>query len=138
MPHYDRRALQRSLIVKGNYERMDRPDKAELDIRKSSVNRRAAEAAGERLRELGKRRLDDRDQLIVYVDGIQFGGHHVLAALGVDDEGNKRILGVREGASENAVAALGLLELLVERGLDPGRARLLALDGSKALRAAVG
>ena len=56
-----------------------------------------AETAGERLKELAERRLDDRDYLIVYVDGIQFGGHHVLAALGVDDKGNKRILGLREG-----------------------------------------
>ena len=107
-------------------------------VSKSSVSRQAAEAAGERLKELAERKLDDRDYLIVYVDGIQFGGHHVLAALGVDDEGNKRILGLREGASENAVVALGLLESLVERGLDPGRARLFVLDGSKALRKAVG
>ena len=107
-------------------------------VSKSSVSRYAAEAAGERLKELVERRLDDRDYLIVYVDGIQFGGHHVLAALGVGDDGNKRILGLREGASENAVIALGLLESLVERGLDPGRARLFVLDGSKALRAAVG
>ena len=78
-------------------------------VSKSSVSRQAAEAAGERLKELAERKLDDRDYLIVYVDGIQFGGHHVLAALGVDDEGNKRILGLREGASENAVVALGLL-----------------------------
>ena len=107
-------------------------------VSKSSVSRQAAEAAGERLKELAERRLDDRDYLIVYVDGIQFGGHHVLAALGVDDKGNKRVLGVREGASENAVVALGLLESLVERGLDPGRARLFVLDGSKALHKAVG
>ena len=107
-------------------------------VSKSSVSRQAAETAGERLKELAERQLDDRDYLIVYVDGIQFGGHHILAALGVDDEGNKRIRGVREGASENAVVALGLLERLVERGLDPGRARLLVLDGSKALRKAVG
>ena len=75
-------------------------------VSKSSVSRQAAEAAGERLKELAERRLDDRDYLIIYLDGIQFGGHHVLAALGVDDEGN--------------------------------RARLLVLDGSKALRKAVG
>ena len=66
-------------------------------VSKSSVSRQAAEAAGERLKELAERQLDDRDYLIVYVDGIQFGGHHVLAALGVDDKGNKRILGLREG-----------------------------------------
>ena len=71
-------------------------------VSKSSVSR---QAAGERLKELAERRLDDRDYLIIYVDGIQFGGHHVLAALGVDDKGNKRILGLREGASENAVVA---------------------------------
>ena len=85
-------------------------------VSKSSVSRQAAEAAGERLKELAERRLGDRDYLIIYLDGIQFGGHHILAALGVDDEGSKRILGVREGASENAVVALGLLESLVERG----------------------
>ena len=107
-------------------------------VSKSSVSRQAVDAAGERLKELAERRLDDRDYLIIYVDGIQFGGHHILAALGVDDEGNKRVLGLREGASENAVVALGLLESLVERGLDPGRARLFVLDGSKALRKAVG
>lgn len=72
------------------------------------------------------RRLDDRDYLVVYLDGVQFGGHHVLVALGVDSEGNKRILGIREGASENSVVALALLEELVERGLDPARARLFS------------
>ena len=44
----------------------------------------------------------------------------MLAALGVNEEGSKRVLGVREGASENAVVALGLPQGLVERGLDPG------------------
>ena len=107
-------------------------------VSRSSVSRRAAEAAGERLKELAERRLDDRDYLVVYLDGIQFAGHHVLVALGVDAEGRKRILGIREGASENAVVALALLEELVERGLDPARARLFVIDGSKALRKAVG
>ena len=38
-----------------------------------------------------ERRLDDRDYLVVYLDGIQFAGHHVLVALGVDAEGKKRL-----------------------------------------------
>ena len=89
-------------------------------VSKSSVSRQAAEAAGERLKELAERRLDDRDYLIVYVDGIQFGGHHVLAALGVDDKGNKRVLGLREGASENAVVALALLGASSSAAWTPG------------------
>ena len=59
-----------------------------VGVSTSSVSRRATEAAGERLKELAERRLDDRDYLVVYLDGIQFAGHHVLVALGVDTEGN--------------------------------------------------
>ena len=62
------------------------------------------------------------------------GSHHVLAAVGVDSDGKKHVLGVREGASENAEVTSALLEDLVERGLDPGRRRLFVIDGSKALR----
>ena len=50
------------------------------------------------------------------------GSHHVLAAVGVDSDGKKHVLGVREGASENAEVTSALLEDLVERGLDPGQA----------------
>ena len=54
----------------------------------------------------------------------------------VDSDGKKHVLGVREGASENAEVTSALLEDLVERGLDPGRRRLFVIDGSKALRKA--
>jgi transposase-like protein len=57
--------------------------------------------------------------------------------MGVDATGNKHVLGIAEGASENQVVAKGLLENLVERGLDPQRKRLFVIDGSKALRAAI-
>ena len=71
---------------------------------------------------------------MIYLDGIQMGSHHVLAAVGVDSDGKKH---VREGASENAEVTSALLEDLVERGLDPGRRRLFVIDGSKALRKAI-
>ena len=77
------------------------------------------------------------DLLVIYLDGIQMGSHHVLAAVGVDSDGKKHVLGVREGASENAEVTSALLEDLVERGLDPGRRRLFVIDGSKALRKAI-
>ena len=52
-------------------------------------------------------------------DGIQFGNHHVLAAVGVDEDGKKYVLGVRSGASENATVTTALLEDLVARGIRP-------------------
>lgn len=47
------------------------------------------------------------------------------------------MLGIREGATENAAAAQDLLEHLVAQGVDPQRQRLFVIDGSKALRSAI-
>ena len=111
-------------------------------VSKSSVSRDAAEVAIERLEELAERRVENRDYLIVYVDGIQFGGHHVLAALGVDDDGNKRILGPGTpggGRQRERRRRAGAAREPCRAGPGSrGRARLFVLDGSKALRAAVG
>ena len=48
--------------------------------------------------------------------------YHAIAAIGVDSEGCKHVLGLREGASENKVVTTALLEDLVERGLNPAAA----------------
>lgn len=47
------------------------------------------------------------------------------------------VLGLREGATENATVVSSLLSELVERDLDFSTPRLYILDGSKALHAAV-
>jgi transposase-like protein len=108
-----------------------------VGVSKSAVSRETIEASELVLKDLMERRLDAWDLLVIYLDGIQFGAHHVLAAVGVDDDGNKHVLGVRQGASENAELTRALLEDLVERGLDPGRRRLFVVDGAKALRKAI-
>lgn len=105
-----------------------------VGVSKSAVSRQTIEAAERVLTELMERRLDAWDLLVVYVDGIQFGAQHVLAAVGVDSAGEKHVLGLRHGASENHVVVAALLDDLVERGLDPTRRRLWVIDGSKALR----
>lgn len=108
-----------------------------VGIAKSSVSRQFIEASDEALKALCERRFEDKDILIVYLDGLVFAEHHVLAAVGVDSQGYKHVLGLVEGASENAVAATALLESLVERGLRADRRRLFVIDGSKALRKAI-
>lgn len=114
------------------------PEMAEtVGVSRSSVSREAIEASEAELKRLCERRLDDLDLLVIYVDGVIFGEHHVLGAVGVDTEGHKHVLGVAEGASENQVVARGLLEDLVRRGLKPDRKYLFVIDGSKALRAAI-
>lgn len=108
-----------------------------VGVSKSAVSRQTIEASERVLEELMERRLDAWDLLVIYVDGIQFGAHHVLAAVGVDSDGTKHVLGMREGASENTEVTRALLEGLVERGLDTKRRRLFVIDGSKALRKAI-
>jgi putative transposase len=66
-----------------------------------------------------------------------FGEHVVLAAVGVDDHGEKHVLGLREGATENSSACKALLADLIERGLDIEHSLLIVIDGAKALHKAV-
>jgi transposase-like protein len=106
-------------------------------VSKSAVSREFVEQSEKSLEALQARRFDDRTILAIYIDGIDLSGHHVLTALGVDEAGGKHVLGMREGASENAAVVKALLEDLVERGIAPGVRRLFIIDGSKALRAGI-
>ena len=81
--------------------------------------------------------LGDRHFPIVMIDGIILGDHTVVIALGIDADGKKQILGVREGHTEHSHVATALLRDLLARGMDPARARLLVIDGAKALAAAI-
>jgi len=120
-----------------NYKKV-LPEMAEtVGVSKSSVSRELIEAGEKALKELTERDFGDKDILIVYLDGLRFAEHHVISAVGVDSEGYKHALGMVPGAGENAAACKDLLELLVSRGVKPGRRRLFVIDGSKALRAGI-
>ena len=60
----------------------------------------------------------------------------MIVALGITADGTKRVLGLRQGATENAAVCVALLEDLEARGLDTSRPVLLVLDGARALHAA--
>jgi len=114
------------------------PEMAEtVGFSRSSVSREAVEASEEELKRMCERRLEELELLILYLDGVIFGEHHVLVAVGVDEEGHKHVLGMAEGASENQAVAKGLLEDVVQRGVRTDRKYLFVIDGSKALRAAI-
>ena len=60
----------------------------------------------------------------------------MIVAAGITADGTKRVLGLRQGVTENAAVCVALLEDLQARGLDTSRPVLLVLDGAKALHAA--
>ena len=106
-------------------------------IEKSSVSRQFVAASGNELRALCERRLEDLNLVVLMIDGIHFGGQVLVVALGIAEGGEKHVLGVWQGATENTTVVQGLLEDLVDRGLDLERRYLVVMDGSKALRAGV-
>jgi transposase-like protein len=108
-----------------------------VGVSRSAVSREAAEAGERMLRQLLDRRWDDTELLVIYIDGMRFGAHHLINAVGVDREGRKHVLGLQIGATENAAAVQDLLVRLRDRGLSTERNYLFVVDGAKALRAAI-
>jgi transposase-like protein len=96
------------------------------------VSRRFVALSSAQLGEHFSRSFQKLDLPVVLVDGIHFRSRIVLIAVGIDSEGGKHVLGVREGSTENAAVVKALLTELVDRGLDPERSRLWVIDGAKA------
>lgn len=107
-------------------------------VSKSAVSRRFVALSAARLKTWMETDLSKLDLLVIQIDGIHIEQDLVLlAAVGIDAEGNKHPLGVMEGATENAAVVQALLDNLVDRGLDPKVCRLFIVDGAKALRKAI-
>lgn len=114
------------------------PEMAEtVGVSRSSVSREASQAAEAEMEKLLSRDWNAVELLVIYLDGMQLGSHHLLSAVGVDREGRKHVLGMVEGASENQAAAQALLVHLREHGVNTGKRYLFVIDGAKALRAAI-
>lgn len=103
----------------------------------SAVSRRFIALSQQQLDEWLHRKLDQLDLPVVMIDGIHFRDRVVLVALGIDAEGNKHVLGLREGSTEAKRVVSSLLSDLIDRGLEAQRMRLWVIDGGKALRKAI-
>ena len=101
---------------------------------KSAASRRFVALSAERLAKWMASDLSKLDLLIIQIDGLHIGNDLVLvAALGIDGNGDKHPLGLVEGATENTAVLQALIDNLIERGLDPTVCRLFIIDGAKAL-----
>ena len=108
----------------------------ERSVSKSAVSRRFVALSKRQLSDWLSQPLGDLGVRVVLIDGLVLGEHTVLLALGIDANGGKHVLALREGTTENSQVGRALLADLVERGLD-GEALLFGIDGSKALRKAI-
>ena len=115
----------RAILLRGvstrHYEEVVPEVAGRCGVSKSAISREFQEASAEALHALCERNFAEVDLPIIYLDGKHFGGHQVICAVGVDTQGKKHVLGISEGATENAVVVKELLEDLVVRGVPPGQ-----------------
>lgn len=82
-------------------------------------------------------KLDGLDLIALMIDGLVIAKHTAIVALGIDIKGDKHVLGLRLGSTENKAVCVDLLQDLLGRGLQISGRILCVLDGSKALRWAI-
>ena len=105
---------------------------------KSAASRHFVALSAVKMREWMNSDLSGLDLLAIQIDGLHIKNDLVLvAAVGIDGEGEKHPLAVMEGATENTAVVQALLDNLIERGLDPQVCRLFIIDGAKALKKAI-
>jgi len=114
-----------------------RTEKVATSTSRSAVSRRFVAATETALGELLAADLSGLDLVALMVDGVHFGEHTCVVALGIDIDGIKHPLSLVEGSTENTTLVTELLAGLRERGLDVTKPILAVLDGAKALRRAV-
>ncbi len=100
-------------------------------IEKSTVSEHFIEASRGRLEKLLNRPLGEHALCAMMIDGTCFADQEVVVAIGLTLQGHKVVLGLHQGATENATVVRHLLEDIERRGVDFDVPRLYVLDGGK-------
>src|SRR5262249_7623778 len=104
--------------VKGGSQRANvRQLREACGLEKSAISEHFIEASREKLKQMMERRLDQTRLCALLIDATPFQGQQLVVALGINEDGRKTVLGIRQGATENATVVGELLGDLRERGL---------------------
>ena len=114
-------------LTSRNYRRAVQSVVDGYGIEKSSVSREFVQASAAQLQELCEKQLGDLDLVAILIDGIHLGKQVLVVALGIEISGEKHVLGLWQGATENTTVVKELLEDLVARR-SGSRAALLVRD----------
>lgn len=120
-----------------NYKQVVQQFADAYGLEKSTTSEHFIRASRSKLRQLMQRSLKHVALAAIVIDGAIFHGQHLIVAIGIERTGRKLVLGLRQGATENASVVGALLGELAERGVDFNQPRLYLVDGSRAVRAAI-
>lgn len=107
-------------------------------VSKSAVSRRFVAATTAAVAELLEADLSGVETAVLMIDGLNVAGEMIVVALVICADGTKVPVGLRLGDTENRTVVTDLLADLVARGLRFEHGILAVIDGSKALRSAIG
>ena len=99
----------------------------------SSVSRHIVSITTKKLKEFKERDLSDFKTFAIFIDTIHRAGKAFMVALGIDAEGQKRVLGFWEGATENNEVCKGLFMDLEGRGLKLTKKVMWVTDGGSGI-----
>src|SRR4051794_41036451 len=97
-------------------------------LEKSAISEHFIEASRAKLKELMERRLEKKKFCALLIDATPFEGQQMIVPLGIGHDGAKTILGIRQGATENATVVGELLGELMQRGFDFSQPRLYVTE----------
>jgi len=121
----------------------DMPSLRESELKgqsKSEISRLWKRKSADLVEQMQQSDLSGFNLIILVLDAVVLSsGLVATAALGINAEGEKKVLGFRVGSSENKEVCRDLLSNLVRRGLSTPEGRYLfaVLDGSDALKRAL-
>ena len=118
-------------ITTRGYSAVIKELEAAYGIKKSTISEHFIEASRQRLDKLLARPLRDHALCAMMIDGTHFDGQQLITVLGITVHGQKLVLGLRQGATENASVVKQLLDDMRDRGVDFEVPRLYVLDGGR-------
>jgi transposase-like protein len=119
-----------------NYRAVAEAIQDSYGIEKSSVSRHFVRASTRALKEFDERSIDGYYP-IIFIDGYKIGRDMMIIALGVNENGAKKVLSMRQGGTENAGIINSMFDDMENRGLQKERPVLFVIDGSKAICSAI-
>ncbi len=119
-----------------NYRAVAEAIQDSYGIEKSSVSRHFVRASARALKEFDERSIDGYYP-IIFIDGYKIGRDMMIIALGVNENGAKKVLSMRQGGTENAGIINSMFDDMENRGLQKERPVLFVIDGSKAICSAI-
>jgi putative transposase len=124
-------------ITTRRYAEVVRELESVYGIEKSTISEHFIQASRDRLGLLQRRPLGEYALCAMMIDGTCFEDQDVVVAIGLTLQGYKKVLGIHQGATENATVVKHLLDDIAQRGVAFDVPRLYVLDGGKALHSAV-